>query len=265
MQPRNIGVVPNHNFVVEQARGELFKWAADDDLYARDLLRRCVDALDEDPHVALAHSRTAMIDSAGTVDPACTTTGWRRIAARAPSGSEACCSTAATTTHMASSRTEVLRRTALHGSYHFADLTIVTEIGLHGPFYQIPDWLYFRREHPERPPWWTVRDRCAATGPAAGRPAAPSGCPPVRRIPLGLRRGDPGCAAVVCGPAGVLPLPSALDGEPGSPGGGQDSAGTRPRAPVPSEDWSQTRRSCCWQAVPSRSTRSWPGRERKLS
>src|SRR5215472_3946539 len=39
-QPRNIGAGPNHNYVVRHARGELFKWAAHDDLYARDLLKR---------------------------------------------------------------------------------------------------------------------------------------------------------------------------------------------------------------------------------
>src|ERR1700754_583434 len=37
-QPRNIGGAPNHNFLVHEARGELFKWASHDDLYARDLL-----------------------------------------------------------------------------------------------------------------------------------------------------------------------------------------------------------------------------------
>ena len=58
-QPRNIGLAPNHNFVVEQARGELFKWASNDDLYARELIERCVDALDEYPDVVLAHSWTA--------------------------------------------------------------------------------------------------------------------------------------------------------------------------------------------------------------
>jgi glycosyltransferase involved in cell wall biosynthesis len=36
-QPYNIGLSPNHNFVVKQARGELFKMASHDDLYARAL------------------------------------------------------------------------------------------------------------------------------------------------------------------------------------------------------------------------------------
>jgi len=45
--PRNIGATPNHNHVFAESRGELFKWASHDDLYGRDLLRLCVEALDE--------------------------------------------------------------------------------------------------------------------------------------------------------------------------------------------------------------------------
>ena len=69
-QPRNIGAAPNHTFVFEQSRGELFKWAAADDLYARDLIESCVEALDEHPDVVLAHSWTAAVDSQGTVTQA---------------------------------------------------------------------------------------------------------------------------------------------------------------------------------------------------
>ncbi len=68
--PQNIGLAPNHNFVVQEARGELFKWAANDDLYASTLLARCVEALDEYPDVVLAHSWTAKINSAGNVTKA---------------------------------------------------------------------------------------------------------------------------------------------------------------------------------------------------
>src|SRR5215470_10065074 len=66
-QPRNIGLAPNHNFVVDQSHGEFFKWAASDDLYGRELLQSCIDALDQHPDVVLAHSWTAAIDSAGKV------------------------------------------------------------------------------------------------------------------------------------------------------------------------------------------------------
>ena len=69
-QARNIGLSPNHNFVLQQSRGEFFKWAAADDLYGRDLLKRCVDALDEHPGVVLAHAWEVAIDGAGNVTQA---------------------------------------------------------------------------------------------------------------------------------------------------------------------------------------------------
>ena len=47
-------------------------------------------------------------------------------------------------------RTDALRRTALHGSYHFADRTFTVELALHGPFYMVPDYLYFRRQQAGR-------------------------------------------------------------------------------------------------------------------
>ena len=76
-QPYNIGLNPNHNFVVKQARGELFKMASHDDLYARDLLKRCVDAFDENPQAVLAHCWEAMIDPSGKVTKALELLGGR--------------------------------------------------------------------------------------------------------------------------------------------------------------------------------------------
>jgi hypothetical protein len=62
-------------------------------------------------------------------------------------------------------RMDVRRRTALMGSHHHSDRTITTEIALHGPFYQVPDWLYFRREHPGQNGRTTMRHRCANMDP----------------------------------------------------------------------------------------------------
>jgi glycosyltransferase involved in cell wall biosynthesis len=162
-QPHNIGLVPNHNFVVGQARGELFKWASHDDLYARDLLKRCVDALDEHPQVVLAQSWSATIDSTGTPTklikyPEAT------ASSRAPERLRSMLFDGKGDYTYAVMRTNVLRRTPLHASYHFADRTLITELALHGPFYQVEDWLYFRRDRPEEP-GRTVRDRCAIFDP----------------------------------------------------------------------------------------------------
>ena len=162
-QPRNIGLVPNHNFVVGQGRGELFKWASDDDLYARDLLERCVEALDEYPQVVLAHSWSAMIDGSGAV-----TGPFEHSVAtdsvRAPERLRSMLFDGWDDYNYGVVRAKVLRRIAPHGSYHHADRILTTEIALHGPFYLVPDWLYFRREHYGRPPL-TVRTRCALLDP----------------------------------------------------------------------------------------------------
>jgi glycosyltransferase involved in cell wall biosynthesis len=165
-QPRNIGSALNHNFVAEQARGELFKWAASDDLYGRDLLNRCVAALDEHPQVVLAHCWSAVIDSSGAVRKLI---GYR-VKSSAPEAPERFRSMLFDGWNDDSGgviRTKVLLSTPLCGSYHYADRSLITEIGLHGPFYQVPDRLYFRRDHPGSAyrACPTMRSRCANLDP----------------------------------------------------------------------------------------------------
>lgn len=165
-QPRNIGAAPNHNFVFRQSRGELFKWASHDDLYGKDLLLRCVQALDEHPEVVLAHAGTATIDGNGQI----TDTFDYQMATDSPNASERFNSmlfTPGGDDFYGVIRSEVLRRVTPHNSYHHADRTFVTEIGLHGPFYQVPQLLYYRRDHPERAERAnsTKRDRCANLDP----------------------------------------------------------------------------------------------------
>jgi glycosyltransferase involved in cell wall biosynthesis len=165
-QPRNIGAAPNHNFVVAQAKGELFKWASYDDLYAHNLLKSCVDALDEHPQVVLAHSWTALIDDSGQVTekieyPLAT------ASLRAPERFRSLLYEKSGDDSYGIIRTEVIRRVSPHDSYHHADRTITTEFALQGPFYQVPDWLYFRRDHLDRAERArpTVRTRCANLDP----------------------------------------------------------------------------------------------------
>lgn len=163
-QQRNIGMQPNHNFVIGQAKGELFKMASHDDLYARDLLKRCVEVLDERPEVVVAHCWEAMIDTSGNVT--------KRLqysvavdSPRAPERFRSMLFDGWDDYTYGVMRTGVLRRTRLHGSHHFADRTINTELGLYGPFCMVPDWLYFRRDHPERTTPYTVRTRAAYLDP----------------------------------------------------------------------------------------------------
>jgi glycosyltransferase involved in cell wall biosynthesis len=159
-QPYNIGLARNESFLMRQATGELFKLAAHDDLYARDLLKRCVEALDAHPEVVVAHCWEARIDQRGDVVEAMAYT----VAASRPEAPERFRSmlfdgwddyTYGVT------RTSVLQRTHLCGSHHMADRSINVELSLHGPFYLVPDWLFFRREHVGQVAPYSVRERCA--------------------------------------------------------------------------------------------------------
>jgi glycosyltransferase involved in cell wall biosynthesis len=165
-QPKNVGLAMNHNFVAEQASGELFKWASHDDLYARDLLERCVNALDEYPHVVLVHSFTAMIDGSGNLTEALKYP-LASASPRAPERFRSLLFESGGDDDGGVIRTDALRRTAMKDSYHHSDRTIITELALLGPFYQVPDWLYFRRDHPERAERAcpTTRSRCVNMDP----------------------------------------------------------------------------------------------------
>ncbi|MGD0606737.1 MAG: glycosyltransferase family 2 protein [Streptosporangiaceae bacterium] len=163
-QPRNIGLAPNVNFIVGQAGGELYKEASHDDLYARDLLESCVAALDEYPQVVLAHSWTAKVDGSGKVTeayeyPLTTATS------RTPERFRSMLFDSGGDDDYGVMRMDVRRRIALMGSHHHSDRTITAEIVLYGPFYQVPDWLYFRREHPGQNGHAPVRRRCANMDP----------------------------------------------------------------------------------------------------
>jgi glycosyltransferase involved in cell wall biosynthesis len=170
-QLRNIGISPNHNFIVSEARGELIKWASHDDLYARNMMERCVQALDEYPDVVLAHPWTAMIDGSGRVIAAIEYP-LNTASRSAPERFRSTLFANGGDDTGGVMRTEVLRRTRLMNSFHHADRTIITELALLGRFYQVPDWLYFRRDHPARSERasTTVRARCANLDPRRAQP-----------------------------------------------------------------------------------------------
>ena len=162
-QPRNIGLMANHDFVVEEARGELFKCAAYDDLYGRELLARCVEALDRDPDALLAHSWSAMIDESGNV-LGTFGHGVAMDSLRAPDRFRNVLFDGCHDYEYGVMRTQLLRRMMRRGSYHHADRMYNAELALYGRFQLVPDWLYFRREHVGQPPQ-TVRDRCSTFDP----------------------------------------------------------------------------------------------------
>jgi glycosyltransferase involved in cell wall biosynthesis len=148
-QPKNIGAAPNHNFVVREAKGEFFKWAAHDDLFGPDLLARCVQALDEHPDAVLSHAYMAIVDETGeTIEEYDYS-----LATDSPYPAERFRSLLLTEggdDFYGVVRTDVMRRIAPHDSYHNAGRKLVAEISLYGKFHQVPEVMFFRRDHPGR-------------------------------------------------------------------------------------------------------------------
>ena len=148
-QPQNIGAAPNHNFLIDQARGELFKWAAHDDLFSPDLVAKCVETLDANPDAILAHAYMAIVDEDGkTIEEYD-----YRLATDSPSAPERFHSLLVTEggdDFYGVIRTDVLRRMTPHDSYHNAGRKFIAELSLYGRFLQVPEVMFFRREHPGR-------------------------------------------------------------------------------------------------------------------
>jgi hypothetical protein len=150
-QPTNIGAAPNHNYLVQEARGRLFKWAAHDDLFAPKLVERCIEALDDWSELILAHAYMGTVDERGKTLEIYD----YRLATDSPRASERFRSLMFTEGgddfyFYGVIRTDVMRRIAPHNSYHKAGRKLVAEMSLYGPFHQVPEIMFFRREHPGR-------------------------------------------------------------------------------------------------------------------
>jgi glycosyltransferase involved in cell wall biosynthesis len=154
-QDKNIGAAPHHDFVFQKSRGELFKWASGDDLWARDLVARCIALLDDHPDAILAHTWTAAIDGEDNVIQALE----YPLATDAPEAPERLRSmlfdgdlpgAIRADDFYGVIRSDVLRKVKPHDSYYHADQVFMAEVALHGRFLEVPEWLYFRRHHDGR-------------------------------------------------------------------------------------------------------------------
>ena len=126
-------------------------------------LRRCARRV---PGRRAAHSWTARIDGSGAMTRK-VDYSLRTASVRAPERFRSILFDVQGDDDGGVIRTDVLRRVAKKNSYHHADHTIIAELALHGRFYQVEEWLYFRRDHPDRAERAcpTMRSRCVNMDP----------------------------------------------------------------------------------------------------
>jgi glycosyltransferase involved in cell wall biosynthesis len=146
----NMGAARNFNQTVELAGGEYFKWAAHDDLCAPELIERCVDVLDRDPSIVLCYALSGAIDKHGDRVP--------DFDAKPTLGSpkpherffECVCVPHPQDAVFGVVRADMLRKTRLIGRFMSSDRVLLGELVLLGPFYEIPEYLFFKRQHLEQ-------------------------------------------------------------------------------------------------------------------
>ena len=164
----NIGATRNFNRVFSLSAGEYFKWANCDDVHAQEYLSRCVAGLDNDLTAVFCNSEVAKINEKGALK------GRYDLSFNvgSPKAHERFSSIISLRNNgwlliHGLMRKSALQETRLLGSFISADRNLVAEIALVGRMIQIPETLFFRREHSasytnkgygslqEKLSWWT--------------------------------------------------------------------------------------------------------------
>jgi len=143
----NVGVYRNCNAAFHAANGEYFKLAAADDLCDPRLLAACVDVLDRDPSVVATYSKTRFIgedgNSLGLRDP-----GWHLMSDSPLERMRyVIWSGHWVNVFFGLSRCSALAKTRLFPLYAGGDCRLLGELSLRGKFFEIAEYLFFRRIH----------------------------------------------------------------------------------------------------------------------
>lgn len=145
--PTNLGAHHNYNGILANVSTEYFKWAAHDDEYEPDFLRRCVETLDSHPDAALAFAGTVDIDDEGkpfrkrpfNFDMTQSPPGERF---RTFLGAGNACLPV-----FGVARTKAVQSTGLLGHYAGSDRVFLAELSLYGTWREVPEELFLHREH----------------------------------------------------------------------------------------------------------------------
>jgi len=150
---RNLGAGWNLRRVYELATGKYFKQAAHDDMIQQDYLRLCIDALEADDSLVLAHSLTRVIDEAGQLvenynDGNRTSSLDPVVRARDLLLRSRCAYPIFGVIRM-----DALRQLPPQGSYPHSARVLLLQLSLLGRFYEVPEYLFISTKHSGQSHW----------------------------------------------------------------------------------------------------------------
>lgn len=145
---KNVGAAKNFNKVFELSKGEYFKWAAHDDVIAPEFITRCVEVLDHDNSIVACYPKTTIIDEHGKVMG----NYIDKLKTDSPKAHkrfhDLICVKHSCFQVFGLMRSSILRKTKLIHALNGSDRWLLVELSLLGRLYEIPRYLFFRREHP---------------------------------------------------------------------------------------------------------------------
>lgn len=181
----NVGVAENFRRVTEMADGKYFIWAAGHDLWSPNLISECVAALEEDGTASIAVAPSWWIDQNGNRDDR--DTSYPDISSKGVFSRFFTVLWANMHPVLGLMRSEYLATTRNVQTFAGADLVLLTEMNLRGPFVPVPDASWQRRDvrakesHDERMERYTGEEYGQAKGSVDHRF-------PLLRLPFGLIR-----------------------------------------------------------------------------
>jgi len=147
---RNLGAAYNYNRVFQLSNGAYFKWASHDDLCAPTYLECSFNCLENDQSIILCYPQSIIIDEhgnhIGSYDDQLNLTSdnpYRRLKKYWLRSAGECNAV------FGLIRSSYLKKTSLIGPYNGSDIVLLTHLALLGKFCEIPEKLFFRRDHPE--------------------------------------------------------------------------------------------------------------------
>ncbi|NET55748.1 MAG: glycosyltransferase family 2 protein [Symploca sp. SIO2E6] len=149
---QNHGAAWNYNRCFELSVGKYFKWACHDDLCAPEYVERCIQILEAHPSVVLCYANTTFIDEQGNflqnysedlhLDSPKPQERYRQYHRRFLYKYKC-------NPQFGVIRSSALGMTRLMGKYEGSDIILFAELAMLGEFYEIPEYLFFRRDHPK--------------------------------------------------------------------------------------------------------------------
>jgi glycosyltransferase involved in cell wall biosynthesis len=144
---KNMGVARNYNRVFELSKSEYFRWASADDISAPEQIQRCIEVLDREPDVVLCYPKTIIIGEDGEFIKEYDDNLDLRLLSAKERFFTFFDRVRLCNVQYGLMRSIALGQTSLLRNYPGSDVVLLGELTLYGQFFEIPDFLFYRRFH----------------------------------------------------------------------------------------------------------------------